>query len=402
MEWQTPIVQSLVRTAAVLLLLLTSADAVARPGDPRAKAYAFLDGRMDKYAQESTLRLVQSYVPTATFSNGDVSYTYDDDVMLIALLARGTPDDVARARVLGDSLVYVQTHDPLADGRVRASYHAHHFTKPDGSPDIAGAASDTGNLAWTGLALAQLYRTTGAQGYLTAALSVATFVQANMDDSRGAGGYTGGFTGDQKKIQYKSTEHNIDLYALFTMLAQLTGDTSWTAHAQHALTFVRAMWNAQPAFFYIGTGNDGVTINKGDPTPEDVQTWSYLSTGLARYQSSVDWAVVNLSATSGDFQGLSFAVSDRSGVWFEGTAHAAAALEARNLTGDAQIAAQFLTDIEIGQAQAPNANGKGIDAASKDGLNTGEGDQYFASLHIGATAWYCLAKQSANPFRLLK
>lgn len=95
-------------------------------------------------------------------------------------------------------------------------------------------------------------------------------------------------------------------------------------------------------------------------------------------------------------------MKDRSGVWFEGTGHAAAALEARNLFGDAESAAKFLSDIEIGQTDAPNADGKGIDAASKDGLKTGDGgDEYFASLHIGATSWYCLAKQSANPFRLI-
>jgi hypothetical protein len=111
--------------------------------------------------------------------------------------------------------------------------------------------------------------------------------------------------------------------------------------------------------------------------------------------------VNNLWATSGAFEGLSFEVKDRSGVWFEGTGHAAAALEARNLSGDRERATKFLSDIEIGQADAPNADGQGIDAASKDGLKTGDdGDKYFASLHIGATSWYCLAKQSANPFRL--
>lgn len=383
--------------------MLPAADVAARPepGSPLPKAYVFLAERMDKHAQGSTLRLVQSYVPTTTFSNGDVSYTYDDDVMLIALLARGTPDDVARARVLGDSLLYVQSHDPLADGRVRSAYHARHLAKRDGSPGIAGTATDAGNLAWTGLALAQLYRSTGEQKYLPGATAVAEFVQANTYDTRGAGGYTGGFRGDGKKITYKSTEHNIDLYGLFTMLAQLTGNRKWSGRAQHALEFVRAMWNSRQTFFYIGTVDDGVTINKDDPTPEDVQTWSYLSTGLAQYQTSIDWAVETLSATKGAFEGLSFEVNDRSGVWFEGTAHAAAALQARNLSGDAQTAAQLLSDIEIGQAQAPNANGRGIDAASKDGLNTGEGDQYFASLHIGATAWYCLAKQAANPFVLL-
>ncbi|HEX3944435.1 MAG TPA: hypothetical protein VHW69_10140 [Rhizomicrobium sp.] len=391
------------RMAVIGLLLLPSADAAAHP-QPRNslwKAYSFLAERMDKYGEGGTLRLAQSYVPTSTFSNSDISYTYDDDVLLIALLARDTSDDMARARVLGDSLLYVQQYDPLADGRVRAAYHARHLAKHDGAPDIAGAAADTGNLAWTGLALAQLYRTTGEQKYLSAAIAIGDFVQTNTFDTRGAGGYTGGFRGDEKKITYKSTEHNIDLYGLFTMLAQLTGKQNWSNHAQHALHFVRAMWNSRRNFFYIGTVDDGVTINKEDPTPEDVQTWSYLSTGSAQYQSSIDWAVENLSATEGGFEGLSFEVNDRSGVWFEGTAHAADALQARNLSGDAKTAAKLLADIEVGQEQAPNANGKGIDAASKDGLDTGEGDQYFASLHVGATAWYCLAKQAVNPFVLL-
>jgi hypothetical protein len=163
------------------------------------------------------------------------------------------------------------------------------------------------------------------------------------------------------------------------------------------------MWNPKGSYFYIGTGTDGATINKDDPTPEDVQTWSFLATDLAQYESSIDWALANLVAERGEFQGLSFQVKDRSGVWFEGTAHAAAALEARNLKGDAQAAAQLISDVEIGQLGAPNADGRGIDAASKDGLATGDGgDKYYASLHIGATAWYCLAKLSANPFQMLR
>ncbi|MBV9570393.1 MAG: hypothetical protein JO056_04040 [Alphaproteobacteria bacterium] len=381
--------------------ILLMASGCAQAATPLSRAYAFLYRQMDKYQQGDSLRLVRSYVPTDTFSNADVSYTYDDDVMLLALLRRGQGEDVARARVLGDALVYAQAHDPYNDGRVRGAYHARRFTGHDGAPRIAGAASDTGNLAWTGIAFAQLYNATGKQDYLSAALALGGFIQRNTYDTRGAGGYTGGINADQQKIEYKSTEHNIDLYALFGMLAQLTGEQSWSGDATHALTFVQAMWNAKRGYFYIGTGNDGATINKGDPTPEDVQTWSFLSTGLAQYQSSMDWALANLSAIKGRFDGLSFEAKDRSGVWFEGTAHAAMAFAARGMGDDAQTVAQLLADVEIGQANAPNADGKGVVAASKDGLETGDGaDKYYASLHIGATAWYCLAKQAANPFRL--
>lgn len=396
-------VQVAAQAAYAGILLVAASAGEAQPPGSLANAYAFLTERMDRYAQGGTLRLVQSYVPTAAFSSGDISYTYDDDVMLIALLARGKPDDVSRARVLGESLSYAQAHDPAADGRVRDGYHAKALVDGHGLPQIAGETVHTGNLAWTGIALAQLYSVTKNFKYLKAALLLANFIQRNFNDACGIGGYIGGFEANGKKITYKSTEQNIDLYALFTTLAHLTGDDIWKSRAAHALKMIAAMWDSKQGFFWIGTGLDGQSINKLDPIPEDVQTWSFLSLHVNQYRRSIDWALANISATSGAFHGLSFAANDRSGVWFEGTAHAADALALRHLPGDAKMSAQLLGDIEIGQAHAPNANGEGIVAASKDGLRTGDGnnDRYYASLHIGATAWYCLAKQRANPFVLL-
>ncbi|MFL5238430.1 MAG: hypothetical protein ACJ8EL_12665 [Rhizomicrobium sp.] len=394
------------RLATVLLLLLSNADVAAEPQsrDPLAKAYAFLYEQMDRYQHGGTPRLPQSYVPTATFSNGDVSYTYDDAVMIIALLARGTSDDVVRARVLGDSLLYAQAHDPARDGRVRDAYHANALIGMGGTPNVANAASHTGNLAWTGMAFGQLYRATGDLKYLKAALALGNFTQQNFYDARGIEGYTGGFEANGAKVRYKSAEHNIDLYALFTMLARLTNDAAWRIRADHAQQMIAAMWDTKQGFFWIGTGLDGERVNKLDPIPEDVQSWSFLSLHLVQYRGSIDWALANLSATSGSFQGLSFAANDRTGVWFEGTAHAAAALAARNLGQDSRATATLLSDVETGQAGAPNANGRGVDAASKDGLKTGDGadNRYYAALHIATTAWYCIAKQSANPFRLLR
>jgi hypothetical protein len=387
------------RTALAAAFALAALTGAARADEPLDKAYDFLDRMMDLYDQGDTLRLVQSYVPTPTFDDGDVSYSYDDDVMIAALLARGTRDDRDRARVLGESLLAAQANDPLADGRVRNAYHAHALLK-HGAPNVASGGSDCGNLAWTGLAFLHLFHATKDARYLAAAESIASFVRTNAYDTRGAGGYTGGFMPNQTKILWKSTEHNLDLYALFAMLWHATRDKAWSADAKHALTFVKAMWNRRGGYFQIGTGNDGVTIDTGDPTPEDVQTWSFLSTGLVKYDGSINWALDNLSATGGDFDGLSFEVSDRSGVWFEGTAHAAAALEARGGDGDADEAATLIADIETGQANAPNGDGSGIDAASKDGLQTdGSGDAYYAALHIGATGWYALAKLAADPFK---
>lgn len=387
------------RRAALAAFVAMPLAAQAAPLD---NAYSFIDTMMDMHAQGTTLRLAQSFVPTPTFDNGDVSYTYDDDVLIIALLKRGTDDDLSRARLLGDSIVYAQTNDPLADGRVRNAYHSDPFLKHDGAVNVSDGGSDTGNMAWTGMALMQLHRVTRDETYLIAAQKIASFIQTNDFDTRGKGGYVGGFKANQTKNLWKSTEHNIDCTALFSMLFEATHDPQWKAAAKHALVFVKSMWSRKGGFYWVGTLTDGKTVNRDEPTPEDVQTWSYLATGLTAHQGSIDWALANLSATSGGFQGLSFSLADRSGAWFEGTGHAAAALEARATGDDLNEAQILLNDIEVGQTSAPNADGNGIDAASKDGLLTGDGsDAYYAALHTGATGWYCIAKQNGNPFRLL-
>jgi hypothetical protein len=370
---------------------------------PLDKAYVFLDRMMDRYFQGTTTRLVQSYVPTPALNLGDIGYTYDNALAVIAFAQRGTGDDLARAMLLGDSLLYAQAHDPIGDGRVRDGYRVDPFVRRNGSVNIAlrdgDGGSDTGNMAWTGLALARLYEKTGASRYLVGALSIGGWIQQNAYDTRGAGGYTGGLTQGQQKILYKATEHNVDLFGFFTMLATLTGDSTWSQRAQHALGLVAAMWDARSGFYWTGTGTDGVTINKGF-VPEDVQSWSYLATLDAGHAASVDWAYAHLAATDGPFSGVSFSNADRSGVWFEGTAHMAAALVARNASGDAAKAAAYLQTVASAQTLAPHADGHGIDAASKDGLRTGDGGKYYAALHIGATSWFCIAQQSGNPLRL--
>src|SRR5579863_5607576 len=91
-------------------------------------------------------------------------------------------------------------------------------------------------------------------------------------------------------------ELRIDAFALFTMLAQLTGDSSWATQAQHARSFVQAMFNAAGDFFWTGTLLDGVTINT-NPIPEDVNTWSFLALQAEEFAGSLDWAKTNLAVT---------------------------------------------------------------------------------------------------------
>jgi hypothetical protein len=365
-----------------------------------ADAYSFLDQMMDKYATGSVPRLATSYTGGVLGQQHfTASETYDDAVIIDAYLAAGTPAGRSRAEVIGNGLLYVQANDPLHDGRVRAAYAPMPLRSP-GDVKPTDPAALTGDMAWAGQALVQLYAATGRKAYLRGAEAIGSWVQAHCHDTRGAGGYTGGVTANGQKIEWKSTEHNIDLYALFSLLARETGDAAWSARAAWARRFVTAMWNAKAARFAVGTATDGVTTNQAE-VPEDVNSWSYLALRDPAYAASVDWDVRNLAVTAGRFSGVSYCPADRTGVWFEGTAHLADALEFRGGPGDAATAARYLADIYYAQAHGPDSDGRGIIAASKNGLGDCAGGSFYASLHTGTTAWYILAAEKIDPFSLI-
>lgn len=378
----------------------TSSSGQVDYAESAALAYEFLDDRVDEYCSTDDLCLPRSYqggfftTPTADFT---ASFVYDDALIVMAYAARGLPDDIRRAQAIGDALLFLQANDPLDDGRTRASYEP--ASLRDGTVEIGGAGAFTGNQAWAGMALARLYDVTGEQKYLDGALRLGEWIQTNASDTtRAPFGYTGGEDADGIPATFKSTEHNIDVTAFFTQLAQLTGDDVWAERAALAAGFVEAM--QQPdGHLATGTHPDGVTVNDS-PIPEDPQTWSSLATGDQRYDTALDWTIEQLPAADGPYRGTSFSDADRSKVWFEGNGHLALALRSRDAPGDAVRVDELLASVELAQRQAPNGDGRGIVAASSDGLETGFDDRYYASLHTGATAWYLLAITGLNPFRL--
>jgi hypothetical protein len=365
-----------------------------------AKAYSFLAKKIDQYGTGTTLRLPQSYTGGFFESINFVSsFVYDDALTTIAFAKEGSAARLGQARVLGDAILYAQQHDPLADGRTRASYQPDPFITADGSPYIGSPAANTGNQAWAGMALAHLYQRTGDRKYRDGALRLANWIQDRTWNGAGVPGYTGGRDANDVAFTFKATEHNIDVGAFFAMVARQTGDSRWSSRSARAFSFVSAMVDQQAGMIWTGTQPDGVTINR-DPIPEDVQTWAYLATKDRRYSRAVDWVVNTLSTSDGGFTGVSYSSTDVSKVWFEGTAHLVAALDLRKARGDDARIASLLGALRDAQASAPNADGEGLVAASSDGLDTGFGDLYYASLHTGATAWYLLAAQRINPFVL--
>jgi hypothetical protein len=375
----------------------------ANPLDPAqsvALAYEFLDARVDEFCDGEGRCLPRSYeggfftTPSWDFTP---SFVYDDALVIIAYTARGLPDDLRRARSIGDTLLFVQENDPIGDGRTRASYEPHGIRQ--GRVEITGPGSFTGNQAWVGLALTRLAHATGDSRYLDGALRVGQWIQDNTADmARAPYGYTGGQLEDGTSLTWKSTEHNSDVSGFFTQLAQLTADTVWSDRAAVASDFVAAMQSAD-GHVNTGTGLDGSTINTR-PIPLDAQTWSSLATGDPRYGAALDWTLANLMATDGPYTGPSISEVDVSKVWFEGNGHLALALELRGAPGDADQVETLLSSIRLAQRDAPNGDGKGIVATSNDGLDSGFGDLYYASLHTGATAWYLLAAVGDNPFAL--
>src|SRR5580700_488670 len=360
-------------------------------------AYSFLSRMMNMYAAGPTPRLVQSFAGGVLgrqhFTDSE---TYDDALIIDAYLARGTRADRSRAEVIGNGLLYVQAHDPRHDGRLRAAYAPDPLLSP-GDVKITNTATPTGVMAWAGQALAQLYAATGKKAYLRGAEAIGNWVQAHCYDPRGVGGYSGGETASGQKLGWKSTEHNIDLYAFFSLLAHQTGDPAWSARAAAAKRFVEAMWDPPQGAFDVGTLGNGSTSNEAE-LPEDINSWAYLALRDPAYAGSVSWDERNLAVSADGFSGVSYCPGARSGVWFEGTAHLADALELRGEPGDDAAAARYLADIYYAQSHGPDSDGRGIMTASKNGLTDCAGGMYYTSLHTGATAWYILAAEHVDPF----
>ncbi|MFI6853908.1 Tat pathway signal sequence domain protein [Streptomyces sp. NPDC050416] len=412
---------------------------------------SFLAAAMDAYPDHGGIRLTQSYTDQAGLFS--TAFTYDNALAILAHLAARRPESLARATALGDALLYAQTHDPAYDdGRLRQAYNVGPYTFYDGSlqPDGFVRADGTanvgtqfgftgtavGDMAWAGIALSALARRTGARRFLAGAVRIGEWIERTGRSAEPLGGYKFGVDGANQRLPFTSTEHNTDLVCLFGRLARLTGERVWLQRRARAEAFVRRMWEPAGGFFYTGT-NDGVTINKS-PVPEDTQTWTHLAFGSRRggYARSLDWAVAELAVLdhSGrtnstvpagqSYEGVTFSSAslvanedapiaqgqprpDRSGVWFEGTAHLALALRDRGKRGDEARARRLLTSTERAQellGAGQTVGGKalperaGLVSASSP-LDTGFGFGYYPYRHTGATAWYLMAAARFNPLR---
>lgn len=430
------------------IMLPLAAGAQSRPAENTLRldaAYGFLCRQMDA-EKDSGPRFALSYAAAGCALGGapNAAYVYDQALALLAFLARRAPGDLQRARAIADALVSAQNHDrTFKDGRLRNAYaagrpldsrrgwarlpgrwsHLRRMYLEDGY----ALGSDTGNLAWAAIALIQAQRLLGdSQGapYLAAAVRLAEWIVAQTTATDAHGGFFGGLTGaenapgdprGQVRDTFRSTEHNMDLTALFEHLAAAhqgnpQKERFWRRQKTRALKFVASMQaGADGNFLWSGTVGHSEAPNR-QVLPVDVQAWGVLAipgadTG-AIYPRALTWALTHCRAGK-VAQALDYNCNDGDGAWWEGTAQAAAALRLLKMETRAAPIIAALRKAQIKQGDLAGA----LPAASKCGLTTGfyktwasTGEtlpvRYSNAPHIGATAWFIFALRGDNPFFL--
>lgn len=387
-------------------LLLSSAAAFAQAGENvsaaiRAKSCAALKRRVDAVAGEGPVFLrsyegVDGAAEPQEPALKSAAFVYDEALAVIAMIGCGATPEAAR---VGEALRLAAT----TDTRLRNTYRAGAVGEKvlrNGWWDAAQnrwvedgyqAGTATGNVAWAGLALLALHEATHEAKWLDAARGLGRWIVANESDARGAGGFRGGVNGFDESptpLEWKSTEHALDLVALFDWLATVDragGD--WKKHAAAARTFLVAQWDDRVGRFAIGTGVDGVRTNL-QSSALDVQLWSQLvPRAEPRWKRALAYAERAHGVDCGfDFDG------DRDGIWLEGTAQAALAYRVR---GDRAAADRRLECVarEFGP-------GGYVHATREPRITTGLAAEayYFRLPHLGATAWAALAALGRNPY----
>jgi hypothetical protein len=283
----------------------------------------------------------------------NLTTAYESALTLLALLARGTPEDLRNASLIADTFHYALHHDndgdplPVApDGSVglhngymsgdialfndqaapaagrKGVVRLPGFSASTGLCGPAGFClvldgATGGNNAFAILALVAAFKQFNDIRYLEDASTIGNWITANLTDTTntGFGGYYLGYPDEgvvpKIVIKGKSIENNADIFAAFTALAaiesQLGNDpqaAQWTAQANVAGDFVMEMFDPVGGRFHAGTVPVGTPpgpgISPGGPRRGDdtMNTFDFLDsntfTTLAmvaapRYRNQIDW-----------------------------------------------------------------------------------------------------------------
>jgi hypothetical protein len=362
-------------------------------------------------------------VGTFDFTLRNTAFIYDNALALLAFLASGTADSLRRARLIGNAFVYASRHDrTFSDGRLRDAYAAGDISLPPGwTPnnrpgtvpipgffseedqqffEIFQEGSSTGNNAWAMIGLLALYERTKKLDYLDAARNIGEFIRGMRSDAGRFQGFIGGLDEPEnstpQRRTWASAEHNLDILAAFSAMAEITGEGKWTTDSRHAGEFLEDMFDAASGCYLAGTLDAEHRNQEPFQLPVDVQAWSVLAIpGVLKVHPAIlDCAEREHRTIHDGFSGFDFN-DDRDGVWFEGTAHMAVAYAFSRNTAKAE---ELRRELRRAQQTPSFGSGQGIVAACHAGVSSGFGFSLFRRLHVGATAWNVFAQLAFNPF----
>lgn len=344
----------------------------------------------------------------ATRALQDVGFVYDNALAGIALSACGAP---GQARRIADAFLLAPASDvAYKDGRLRNAYRSgavqnNKLVLPGywqqrgnyWSQDPYQTGTASGNSAWAALLLLTVYDHTREARYLDGAMAQLKWIATHTFNSAAPAGYEGGVFGyDNKQIvqHWKSTEHNIDIYAAATWANRERADAAIARQAQIAGAFVTAMWDSHQQRFFVGTGEDGRTIER-DKSGLDQEIWPLLAFQPHPPAWDSVWTFVDANHRIGDGYGFK---RQPDGMWTEGTGQVAAALQASGKPVPdglwRAISAQRGAD---GMLYATPQQ-RIVTSFAIGPLSTYDDFFYYHHPHLGATAWAALAAKGWNPF----
>jgi hypothetical protein len=280
-------------------------------------------------------------------STRNVSTVGDSALALIALLDRGSDEDLANAAILADSFHYALHHDSAAgslkapDAIVRNGYRAGDLAplnddssgaKADvprlagfsASPELCGPSSfcvvldgtTGGNAALAILALTAAAQRLGNEGYREDAELLGDWIASEFGDSTtapNAGGYFLGYADREDRRVMSRTKSVADNALIFAALSRLGaternprgGVSKWNRAASTAGDFVMRMFDTNSGRFYAGTVPTGTSASFG-VTPNGQQlgtdvintaalieanTLTVLALGPSSlYRNAIDWS----------------------------------------------------------------------------------------------------------------
>lgn len=344
----------------------------------------------------------------ATRALQNVGFVYDNALAGIALSACGAP---RQARRIADAFLLAPASDATyKDGHLRNAYRSGavqdnkvvlpgYWQKQGNywSQDPYQTGTSSGNSAWAALLLLTVYDNTHDTHYLDGAVAQLKWIAAHTANATSPAGYEGGVFGyDNKQIvqHWKSTEHNIDIYAAATWANRLRADAAIARQAQIAGAFVSAMWDGKQQRFFVGTGVDGKTIER-TKSGLDQEIWPLLAFQPHPAAWASVWNFVDANHRSGDGYGFK---RQPDGMWTEGTSQVAAALQASGKPVPDSLWRAIGAQRSDGGMLYATPQARIVTSFAIGPLSTYDDFFYYHDPHLGATAWAALAAKGWNAF----